>query len=800
MWEPATLLHALGNGLPLHAWFKLQRNLIRTLLGRLPLTLHAPVKRFLKTLDWFTVPRLVAVVSYRYFLSLATLFFSLKMFRLLLRVSASVYVHISKFTSRLLALVRLGNGANARHWDLISELREGCDEAETYDEWEDYAYELDKQSGKHAWKDDPKSPLYDHQRLASNLDRLRMLVDANDVRGTMCFLRSRLRRNFHGSGNPELYVQLNVGTKTLVDNFRSEVVAALNGICLAPTKEEDPVEAQITLLEKMTFFEEVRHTYGRSAFMFSGGGTLGFFHAGVLKCLVELGMLPKIVSGSSVGSLWAVLVGSRTDEELLNILEPGQIALNFFHPEDGPESLWTRLKRVVTKGHLLEIQFVQRAIRANCGDLTFAEAYERTGRIINITVSPSSNNHNTFLLLNYLTTPNVLLWSAASASCAIPGVFAPVALLVKDEHGNIVGNSNSGTTWTDGSVVSDLPYQRLSELFNVNHFIVSQVNPHVIPFIYPLQEAYGLVPDAIRTLLNLLAAVVQASTHGLDRIGHVVGLRPHLQAIRGLFGQNYRGDVTIVPTKWTLLDLLKVLSNPTYEDLIRKAELSHHDTFPYVPIIHGGCEVEQLLERCLHQVRADFFDHRSKRKRTRRRSTASEKAPNNSNFRIGRLTTVSSFSVDTWNARTSVEGYGGESQNSIADGDVEHESAHLDINVSECSDASEPDETEELIWHLARDPQTVLGPALPRRQRRSVDMGRDTDQPKLSKMQAGRYMSMPNLLSSPLGDDPCVPRLPSMLFQPPELTPRNFTPALVDKASDISLLNCRKAPAISSDL
>jgi len=39
-----------------------------------------------------------------------------------------------------------------------------------------------------------------------------------------------------------------------------------------------------------------------------------------------------------------------------------------------------------------------------------------------------------------------------------------------------------GLKWQDGSLEFDLPMNRLSELFNVNHFIVSQVNPHVIPF------------------------------------------------------------------------------------------------------------------------------------------------------------------------------------------------------------------------------------------------------------------------------------------------------------------------------
>ena len=33
-------------------------------------------------------------------------------------------------------------------------------------------------------------------------------------------------------------------------------------------------------------------------------------------------------------------------------------------------------------------------------------------------------------------------------------------------------------SYSDGSLENDLPMQQLSELFNVNHFIVSQVNPH----------------------------------------------------------------------------------------------------------------------------------------------------------------------------------------------------------------------------------------------------------------------------------------------------------------------------------
>jgi len=48
--------------------------------------------------------------------------------------------------------------------------------------------------------------------------------------------------------------------------------------------------------------------------------------------------------------------------------------------------------------------------------------------------------------------------------------------------GNVIPYYSEGLTWQDGSLEFDLPMNKLSEMFNVNHFIVSQVNPHVISF------------------------------------------------------------------------------------------------------------------------------------------------------------------------------------------------------------------------------------------------------------------------------------------------------------------------------
>lgn len=84
-------------------------------------------------------------------------------------------------------------------------------------------------------------------------------------------------------------------------------------------------------------------------------------------------------------------------------------------------------------------------------------------RIINITVSPGNSFENP-QLLNYLTAPNVLVWSAASASCALPGLYESVQLMAKNQTGEIVPYHVSTVTWTDGSLEHDLPINRSGDV------------------------------------------------------------------------------------------------------------------------------------------------------------------------------------------------------------------------------------------------------------------------------------------------------------------------------------------------
>lgn len=74
-----------------------------------------------------------------------------------------------------------------------------------------------------------------------------------------------------------------------------------------------------------------------------------------------------------------------------------------------------------------------RQMRTNItrGDTTFLEAYRLTGRIINITVTGTSK-YSPSVILNYRTSPDVVIWSAVLASSAFPNFLAPIELQLKN--------------------------------------------------------------------------------------------------------------------------------------------------------------------------------------------------------------------------------------------------------------------------------------------------------------------------------------------------------------------------------
>jgi len=230
------------------------------------------------------------------------------------------------------------------------------------------------------------------------------------------------------------------------------------------------------------------------------------------------------------------------------------------------------------------------------GDVTFREAFQKTKRILNITVAPASG-FDIPRLLNYLTAPDVLIWSAASASCALTGLYEPVELMAKERDGKIVPYHPSVVQWSDGSVLYDLPMTRLSELFNVNHFIVSQVNPHVVPFVSSTNK---IGQRNVWTVVKQLAT--SEISHRISQAANLGIVPRQLDFILGLMSQTYQGHITIVP-ELSINDYGKLLANPTPEWIRECIKKSERNTWCLLSMIHHHTAIEVELDSAVQRLR-----------------------------------------------------------------------------------------------------------------------------------------------------------------------------------------------------
>jgi TAG lipase / steryl ester hydrolase / phospholipase A2 / LPA acyltransferase len=210
-------------------------------------------------------------------------------------------------------------------------------------------------------------------------------------------------------GNLNLYNHAHVGTKDLIERYISSAVDTIHAMLDVSSKAKcDAMETKCILEQVLS----ARQAFGRSALLCSGGGTFGMTHVGVLKALYEADMLPRIVSGASAGSIVCAVLCTRTNEELPEVIATfayGDLAV--FEEEGNEDSILTKAARFLKTGALFDIAHLTRVMKELVGDMTFQEAYNRTRRILNICVS-SAGIYELPRLLNYVTAPNVLIWSA----------------------------------------------------------------------------------------------------------------------------------------------------------------------------------------------------------------------------------------------------------------------------------------------------------------------------------------------------------------------------------------------------
>ncbi|MEG2360149.1 patatin-like phospholipase family protein, partial [Acinetobacter sp.] len=235
----------------------------------------------------------------------------------------------------------------------------------------------------------------------------------------------------------------------------------------------------------------------------------------------------------------------------------------------------------------------------NLGDMTFAEAQKASGLHINIAVAPYDASQDA-RIMNAYTSPDLLVWSAALASCAVPILFPPVRLTSKRYDGEYTPYM-AATHWVDGSVRSDFPQEKMARLYNINYTIASQVNPHIVPFMQ--DEVSRFRKDMLSWPERIIRRQGKVITKGLmdfarERAGNVPPVRRLLDHGYGVVDQLYYGNVNIVGNH-SLRHYSYMLQNPRpylFKILQREGERA---TWPKISLIEIHARVGKTIQHCL---------------------------------------------------------------------------------------------------------------------------------------------------------------------------------------------------------
>ena len=168
-----------------------------------------------------------------------------------------------------------------------------------------------------------------------------------------------------------------------------------------------------------------------TAFVLSGGGNQGVSQVGMLRALLERGILPDVVIGTSAGALNGAAIATSPTLEKVDQLERLWVALDgeAVFPGGAFKRVWNVLRR---DDHLITNRGLEEVIASSKPAATFAEMKVPL-RVIAADLITGAEH----VIVSGPVAPALL------ASAALPGIFPPVQL--------------NGYTLVDGAVVNLVP-------------------------------------------------------------------------------------------------------------------------------------------------------------------------------------------------------------------------------------------------------------------------------------------------------------------------------------------------------
>lgn len=477
--------------------------------------------------------------------------------------------------------------------------------SETYEEWESILYEMDSYNGVDLWRHNPISDNYDYRLINERLQQLKLLRQSHDLLKIVGIFRSGLIRNFGGISDKDLFIKSYVGTKVLIESYIEEALT-----CLEFIKDYD-ISDNYSLLKpnqlKLDFFHDARQTFGSTLLILQGGSLFGLCHLGVIRGLYFKNLLPRIMCGSAVGAVVAALVCTLNDEDLADHLSNiGELIASEIDADldkavrEVDTKYGNVVENIVQKGYSHDVLIFMKYVRLKIGDLTFEEAYLQTERILNILINPTDSSVPA--LLNYITTPNITIWSLLYCSIGSGVLKDDIKLYHKDLNNEVKPIDSNCRFLTPHEVVKSTghqvqsPYQRLTELFNVNHFVVSLARPYLAPLIgNDLKHSNSWYPKIMIKRMILLELRHRADL--FDKFGLLFRFIKRM-AIDEKTPRTRSSEITIVPEFKTLVkdfgrifDVQNSITNISYWVLV-----GERSVWPLFPILWTRTAIEFALD------------------------------------------------------------------------------------------------------------------------------------------------------------------------------------------------------------
>ena len=377
---------------------------------------------------------------------------------------------------------------------LYHEAMKRLEECNSYEEWKVAASKVDEITGANLWRRDFYSRRYDFNSVIEQYVILNAALQNGDLetmREKFSTTGPCMLRNFAGIADKKLFTKSLMGTKILIDQYLDRTI---EGLTLLDESKSTPT----------SYFQRCKLSLGTTALILQGGSLFGLFHLGVIKGLLSQNLIPDLISGSSMGACIASLFGCLSNDDLRELLHGDRI-LSMIKEDtellkmcgygnvEQHLNLGTLIQNLVHNGYSQDVcLFIHFVLKYIVKDLTFEEAYQRTKKVFNIVIHPTDPSCPN--LLNYVTTPNVLIKTAINCSLGSNVISNETVLLCKNLNNEYESFLPEDKVFKvkflapekavpDESSYVENPYTRLTELFNVNNFIVSLARPFLAPFV-----------------------------------------------------------------------------------------------------------------------------------------------------------------------------------------------------------------------------------------------------------------------------------------------------------------------------